>query len=134
MTRKTFLTVVSPIALAIGALALIAPGALIVGVKQAAPSDTADVMARTVGVVLIAFGLLNFLVRDHEDSPTLRAILIANLGLQVGLLPIDPLAYLQGVYGGLASCVPNTVLHVLLASGFAHHLLAMRPGRRGATA
>jgi hypothetical protein len=134
MTRKTFLTIVSPIALAIGGLALVAPGTLIEGVKHAAPSDTANVMARTVGVLLISFGVLNFLVRAHEDSPTMRAILAANLVLQLGILPIDPLAYAGGVYGGLASCVPNTVLHLLLAGGFGWYLLTTRPGRSGATA
>jgi hypothetical protein len=134
MTRKTFLTIVSPIALAIGALAVIAPGTLVEGVKHAAPSEAANVMARTVGVLLVSFGLLNFLVRGHGDSPTMRAILAANLLLQLGLLPIDPLAYAHGVYAGLGSCVPNTVLHVLLASGFGYHLLTTRPSRSGATA
>ncbi len=127
MKRSTFLTIASAIALAVGLFAFCAPGVLIGRVKMAAPCDVANVMARTVGILLIATGVLAYLVRDHEDSPTLRAILIANLILQLGILPIDPLAYANGTYKTLGSFAPNTVIHVLLASGFAYYLLKMRP-------
>jgi hypothetical protein len=83
-------------------------------------------MARTVGVLLLAIGLLNFLVRRHGDSPTMRAILTVNLALQLGIMPIDPLAFLSGTYATLGSFVPNTILHVVLATGFAWQLRAPR--------
>jgi hypothetical protein len=82
-------------------------------------------MARTVGVLLLTIGALNFMVRDHEDSPTLRAVCIANLLLQLAIIPIDPLAYFNGVYTTLGAFVPNTVLHVGLACGFAYYLRRM---------
>jgi hypothetical protein len=129
VTRKTFLTIVSFVASAIGALALTAPGTLIEDVKHAPPSDTANVMARTVGVLILTMGVLNFLVRSHEDSPTLRAVLIANLVLQVGIMPVDPLAYFNGVYGTFGSFVPNTILHIVLAGGFSYYLARMGHGR-----
>ena len=125
MKRKTFLTVASVIALAIGSFALSVPGVLIGTVKMAAPSEAANVMARTVGILLITVGLLNFLVRGDEDSPTLRSILVADLVLQLGILPIDPLAYANGVYGTAGSFVPNTIIHILLATGFAYYLVNM---------
>ena len=125
MKRKTFLTLTSVITLSIGCFALASPGTLIASVKHAAPSQTADVMARTVGVLLIAIGVLNFLIKDHADSKTLRAVLIANLALQIGILPIDPLAYASGVFRTLGSFAPNTALHVLLAFGFGYYLVQM---------
>jgi hypothetical protein len=131
MSRKAFLTITSIIVLAIGIFALTAPSALITSVKVAAPSETANVMARTVGILLITIGVLDFLVKDHEDSPTLRSILIANLILQVGIMPIDPSAYATGVYKTVGSFVPNTVLHFLLAGGFIYYLAKMKKhGRR----
>jgi hypothetical protein len=125
MKRKTFLTVASLIALAIGSFAFAFPGVLIGTVKMAAPSEAANVMARTVGILLITVGVLNFLVRGDEDSPTLRSILVADLVLQLGILPIDPMAYWNGVYGTAGSFVPNTMIHILLATGFAYYLVKM---------
>jgi len=90
-------------------------------------------MARTVGILLITVGVLDFLVRDHEDSPTLRSVLIANLVLQVGIAPIDPSAYVSGVYGTLGSFVPNTILHVCLAGGFIYFLAKMKKSDNGLT-
>ena len=129
MKRKTFLTLTSCIALAIGVFVLAVPEVMIASVKLAAPSEAANVMARTVGVLLITVGILDFLVRNHEESPTLLAVLIANLVLQIGIMPIDPMAYASGVYKTLGSCLPNTILHLFLAVGFAYYLLKMKTPR-----
>lgn len=126
MSRKVFLTITSIIVLVIGIFALAAPSVLITTVKLAAPSETANVMARTVGILLITVGVLDFMVRDHEDSPTLRSILVANLVLQIGIMPIDPSAYATGVYKTVGSFAPNTVLHILEASGFIYYLVKMK--------
>ncbi len=122
MTRTTLLTLTGVTAAAIGLLALVAPAVLIEIVKVAAPSAPANVMARTAGVLLISIGLLDLLVRRHGDSPTMRAILIVNLVLQLAILPIDPLAFAAGTFATLGSFLPNTILHVLLAAAFAREL------------
>jgi len=131
MQRKTFFTIVAFVATAIGCAALFIPAPFLQEVKAAAPSETANVMARTVGILLVFVGLLNFLVRDHEDSPTLRAVCLANLFLQIGIMPIDPLAFFSGVFHSLGAFVPNTILHVVLASGFAFFLAQMGRNRMG---
>jgi hypothetical protein len=130
MSRKLFLTITAVVASLIGVFALTAPSVLITSVKVAAPSETANVMARTVGILLITVGVLDFLVKDHEDSPTMRSVLIANLVLQIGIMPIDPSAYATGVYKTVGSFAPNTVLHVLLASGFIYFLAKMKRSDR----
>lgn len=129
MHRRTFLTIAAIVPSAVGVVTLVFPGAFLQEVKAALPSETANVMARTVGVLLLTIGALNFMVRDHEDSPTLRAVCIANLFLQIAIIPIDPLAYFNGVYTTLGAFVPNTVLHVGLAYGFAYYLRRMRRTR-----
>jgi hypothetical protein len=131
MKRQTLLAVTGTVALAIGALALLAPAFLIGTIKAAPRSASANVMSRTAGVLLIAVGLLDLLVRRHADSPTMRAILIVNLVLQLAILPIDPLAFAAGTFTTFGSFVPNTILHVLLAAAFAHRL---RADARGAAA
>jgi hypothetical protein len=123
MSRKVFLTLTGIIAMTIGVVVLTIPGPFIANVKMAAPSATANVMARTVGVLLLAVGTLNLLVRGHGDSPTMRSVLLFNLVLQLAILPIDPVAFFSGVYGTVGSFVPNTILHLVLASGFARYLI-----------
>ena len=130
MSRKLLFTITAVTAGAVGALALLFPRVLIAGVKMAATTPAAEVMARTVGVLLLGIAVLDFLVRDHEDSPSLRAILLTNLFVQLAILPIDPMAYATGVYGTPAAFVPNTVLHLVLATGYARALF--RPATRAA--
>lgn len=126
VNRSAFLTTVAITALAVGALSLLAPETLITVVKRAPPSPTAIVQARTVGVLLLSIGVLDLLVRRHEDSATMQAVLRANLFLQLAILPIDPCAYATGVYTTWGSFLPNTILHLVLAAGFVMHLGRMR--------
>lgn len=118
MNRKTFLTFASIIALSIGFIATFLPNFLLVDMKYAVVSETGLVMARTAGVFLMSFGVLNFLVRADVTSPTMVSLLFANALLQLLILPVDPLAYAWGVYGSALSFIPNTVLHVFLLLGF----------------
>ncbi|MFM9900044.1 MAG: hypothetical protein ACKVOT_03455 [Polaromonas sp.] len=126
MNRKLFLTIAAVVAALVGALALLAPAFLLATLKGAVPNPAALVMARTTGLLLLTVGLMAFLVRNHGDSPTMAAVLAANLFLQLGLIPMDPVAYLNGAFTTLGSFAPNTVIHVLLATGFAYHLLRLR--------
>ncbi len=117
MSRKIFLTVVACVALAVGTFALLGTSALLEG-KGAVSNDAAQVMTREVGVLLLAVGLLAFMIRSHPDSKTLRAVLIANAALQIMILPIEIIAHAQGTFAKLAGIVPNSVFHVLAAAGF----------------
>lgn len=118
MSRTTFLTIAALIACTIGAIAAFLPTTLLVDMKYANPTDTGLVMARTAGVFLLSFGILNFLVRKDATSPTMVSLLLANAVLQLLILPVDPLAYAFGIYGSVMSFIPNTILHVFLLGGF----------------
>jgi len=120
-----FLTVAATIAVVVGLVALVAPDAML-AMKGVAGDTAATVWMRQVGVLLLATGVTAALVRRHPDSPTLRAVLVGNALLQLGLLPIEPLAYAQGVIPNLAGIVPNTVVHIVLAAGFVVHARAVR--------
>jgi hypothetical protein len=120
MSRELFLTLASCVALAVGAFAAVLPRRLLAG-KGVAPGPAATVWVREVGVLLVATGVTVFLVRSQPDSAALRAILIGSCVTQVGLLGIEPVAYARGVITKLSGIVPNTVLHVVLAAGFAYY-------------
>jgi hypothetical protein len=127
MTQRTFLTLVSLIALSVGTFAVIAPADLLAS-KGVAPSEAGNLWARELGVALVGLSVATFLCRSHAPSPTLRAFLIGNAILQVGLFPIEILAYQRGIITNAAGIVPNSILHVLLAAGFVY--FASRAPRR----
>ena len=120
MSRKLFLTIAGLIASGIGSIALFAPMILLVDMKQAIANDIGLVMARTAGAFLLPLGIMSLLIRNHDDSPTMVSVLFANACLQILILPVDPLAYISGAYGSIASFLPNTILHILLLLGFIH--------------
>lgn len=125
MTRKTFVSIAAFIAFAVGAFALIFPGILLES-KGVVPNAAVEVWVREVGVLLISVGVAAFFYRGDADSPTLRAVFIGNIILQLGLLTIEPIAYANGIITKLSGIVPNTILHLLLAGGFAYYLMKMK--------
>ena len=125
MSRKVFLTVASLIALGVGGFALAAPAAVL-GSKGVL-SSPAEVWTREVGVLLIALGVMAFAVRSHAASSTLRVLMFGNAIVQLGLLPIEILAYQGGVITNVAGIIPNSIVHALLATGFLYFAVTMRP-------
>lgn len=125
MNRKTFLIISSLIALAVGLFALSAPELLLQS-KGVDVNTGTTIWVREVGVMLIAVGITVFMVRNHADSSTLKAVLLGNVVVQLGLLVIEPLAYSAGIITKLAGIAPNTMIHVLLASGFCYYASKIR--------
>jgi hypothetical protein len=120
MQQKTFLTIAAAIALVVGTVAALFPAALLAS-KGTVPSAAADVWMREVGVLLVCIGVIASLVRSHADSPTMRVLMLGNLLAQLGLLVTEVLGYANGVITALAGLVPNAVLHLVLATGFAYY-------------
>jgi len=119
MSRKTFLTIVSLVAVCVGAFALFAP-AMLLNSKGVAPSEAGNLWAREVGVVILSIGVTTFLLKGEGDSPALQAFLVGNAILQIGLFPIEIIAYAKGVVTKISGIAPNSVLHLVLASGFVY--------------
>lgn len=120
-----FLTIVGVASSAIGFFALFFPSVMISEVKQASADGVGPVMASTAGILILGVGILNLLVRADPDSKTMRSVLVFNLFVQIGILPIDPLAYVTGRYTALNAFLPNTILHIFLICGFIYFLRTM---------
>lgn len=125
MNRNHFLTLTSLIASAIGLFALLQP-ALLLESKGIVLNAGANVWMQETGMALVSIGVMAFLMRGQPDSPALRAFLIGNTLLQVGLLWIELSALAYGVITKLSGIVPNSVLHVLLALGFSYFAITMK--------
>jgi hypothetical protein len=78
---------------------------------------------REVGVLLVCIGVIASLVRKHADSATMRVLMLGNLLVQLGLLATEVLGYADGVITKLSGLIPNAVLHLVLAAGFAYFWL-----------
>ena len=120
------MTVVSLISLAVGLIALGLPFAVLES-KGVVPNGAAIVWVREVGVLLLALGTIAFAIRKHQDSSTLRAFLIGNAIVHAGLLPIEIIAFAQGVITKASGIIPNSVLHVVMTFAFLYY--ARRIGR-----
>jgi hypothetical protein len=120
MNRKSFLTLVSAIAMLVGTVALLLPAALLDS-KGVAPNAAANVWAREVGIALISIALIAFSVKGHPDSPTMKAFLMGNAVLQLGLFPIEIMAFANGTLTKLSGIVPNSLLHLGLAAAFVYY-------------
>ena len=118
LRRSSFLTFASLVTLAVGLLAIAAPEALLAGKGVAPPLDAAAIWVRELGVNILALGLMLFLVRKQPPSPTLRAVLLGNAVVHLGLFPIELMAHQRGVITRLSGVVPNSILHVVFASAF----------------
>jgi len=125
MNRSRFLTLASIIALAIGTFALLQP-ALLLQSKGVELNAAANVWMQETGIALVSIGVAAFLLRGQPDSPALRAFLIGNAVLQVGLFWIELNAFADGVITELSGVAPNSVLHVALAFGFAYFAITMK--------
>ncbi|WP_158624997.1 hypothetical protein [Corallococcus terminator] len=117
MTRTTWFTVTGCIALGVGLFATLLPD-LLLEAKGVAAGPATRIWVREVGVLLLCLAVMAFLVRNHPDSPTMRALLVGNGLVHVGLFPIEIVAWHEGVISRLSGIVPNSAVHVVLAAGF----------------
>jgi hypothetical protein len=125
MNRSLFLTLASIIALAVGSFALLQP-ALLLQSKGIGLNAAANVWMQETGIALVSIGVAALLLRGQPDSPTLRAFLIGNTVLQVGLLTIELMAFAEGVITRLSGVAQNCTLHVVFAMGFAYDVASMK--------
>ena len=118
MSTQRLLVFTAAVALCIGSLALLFPALLLAGKGVMPVEPGAVAMTRTVGVALIGVAVLDLAVSSLPPSVVLRRVLLANAAFQLGLLPLDPWACATGAFHGLASFLPNSILHVVVAAMF----------------
>lgn len=125
MKRKTFLTLVSAIAMFVGVISIFAPAVLLES-KGVLTNPAANVWARELGISLVSIAFIAFAIRDQPDSPTMKAFLLGNAILQIGLLPIEIIAFANGTLTKLSGIVPNSLLHIGLGAAFCFYASNVR--------
>ena len=122
MNLKILLTVLSIIATLVGVATITRPAQFLKS-KGANLTPATVIWMRQVGVLILAQGITCFLLRDQPISPAVRAFLAGAAFTQLGLLPIEIVAYRRGELTKLSGIVPNSVLHVVLGCVLLHRAL-----------
>jgi hypothetical protein len=122
MSRELFLTVIGSLGLVVGFIAALLPGVLL-SAKGVEPSGTVQIWMRETGALIFALSAVVLLVRREPDSASLHAVLWGNALAHAALLPVEVWAWRSGLISRLSGIVPNSVLHVVAAAGFAFFAL-----------
>ncbi|HWA19742.1 MAG TPA: hypothetical protein VG757_12175 [Devosia sp.] len=124
MKRAYYFWIAAILALAFGLLMLFAPAFAATQFQLAGSPATATIF-RVLGSVMLGVALLNFLVRNHAMSETLRSVLWTNAAIHgVGFAADLWSVGLDDV--PLAGVVVGLVAHVIVFAGAAYYL--WRPG------
>ncbi len=113
------MVVSSLVAFAVAGVALLWPGWLLAS-KGVEPGGPVSVWVREVGALILAFGVITFQARKSTDAVAMRAVLVGGAVLHLSLLPIELVAYWQGVITKASGVAPNSVLHVTLGLASLH--------------
>ena len=122
MNFKILMIVLSSIASLVGIAAVTRPVPFLES-KGAKVTPVAVIWMRQVGVLILAQGITSFLLRNQPSSPAVRAFLVGAAVTQLGLLPIEIVAYRRGDLTKLSGIVPNSVLHAVLGCALLHRAL-----------
>ena len=120
MKRAYYFWVAAILAVAFGLLMLFAPAFAATQFQITGSSATATIF-RVLGSVMLGVALLNFLVRNHTMSETLRAVLWTNVAIHgIGFLA-DLWSVQQGdiPFSGVAI---GLVAHLIVLIGGAYYL------------
>jgi len=120
MTAKHMLAVGAAIAFLLGSFRLFATAQFLEPLGLAGDPKVA-LLGQAQGVLLLSIGVTNWMVRQSDDWPALRAVLAGNLAAQAISIAIN----LRGYYAGLVpqAVVGQVGLHVLLGAGYLFFLL-----------
>jgi hypothetical protein len=127
MKRSTFLLLVGISTILFGGSMIIAPSVAVNGNGFAASAQL-EYVFRLLGGLLVSIGTLNLLVFNHEDSKTLKAVLIINILNHLVSTGID----VQTISSGLveiARLVPFLIIHFLIGMGSLIYILKMKSSR-----
>ncbi|MFN8352969.1 MAG: hypothetical protein U0Y10_00860 [Spirosomataceae bacterium] len=125
MKRYTFLTISAVVGAFFAVYMLLAPNKMMESLGTS-PSDSANVVLQATSVMLLSISAMTFLSRSDGGSLALRAILIGNIVMHVVALPIDWIAYEQGIFTQISGIIPGTVTHLVFAVGFVYFLAKLK--------
>jgi len=124
MKRSTFFLIAAILGALFGVLMFFLPTKAAEGFGVGAVPETIT-MFRALGAFILALGLMNFLVRNHEDTVTLKAVLLTNIVSHA----LDMVAGLWGVADGvltITKITPGILTHLFIGIGSFIYLMRIK--------
>ena len=129
MKRSIFLLITAFLGLFLGVICLFFPGKMAAGFGMTV-TPLILMMIREAGACNFSMGYLNFAVRNHSDSKSLKNVLLFNMVYHVLILPVNIYGWSQGILS-IGQVGPAFGIHLLLAIGFLLYVLKMKPSAQG---
>lgn len=124
MKRSIFFLLASILGLLFGGMMLLVPEKAAEGFGLVASSESA-LLIRSMGGMITAAAVLNFLVRHHPDSTTLAAVLIFNIVFHAFGLLADLIGLSQGIIM-LNKIIGGQVAHLFVGIGSLIYLMKIK--------
>jgi len=125
MKRSIFLVITALLGLLIGVFCLFFPEKMAEGFGITA-TPLIIMFFREAGAFNLGIGYLNFAVRNHADSKTMKVVLLFNMVYHVLILPANVYGWSSGIMTA-GQMGPAFVIHLLLAIGFLVYALKVKP-------
>lgn len=127
MKRSTFLLIVAIIAVPFGCLMIFAPGKALEGFGLT-PDPLSSVLMQLIGSFIVSAGILNFGVRRHEDSLTLRSVLLFNILSHALGLVIDCMSIANEVMI-FSKIMPGIAIHLFVGVGSLIYMMKIKTSK-----
>lgn len=121
MKRSTFLSAAALIGIVFGLGMLIMPEQAF-AMYAITLDGGSRAIAQSLGALVLSVGIMNWIVRNAEDSVALRAVLYGNLAIHALTLVTDILAVTSGAINEQGWI--SVGLHVVLGGGFGYFAFA----------
>lgn len=115
MKRSIFLLIVAILSLFVGLTLLFSPATAIQG-NGFVSSEALIYVFKLLGGLVISIGVLNFLVRNHENSSTLKAVLVFNI-LNHSLSTCIDIKNIFDSVSDFNSQIPFLIVHLFVIIG-----------------
>jgi hypothetical protein len=125
MKRSVFLLINAILFMLIGIVCLFFPDKMVDGFNVTI-TPILLMMVREAGAFNFSLGLLNFAVRNHPDSRSLKTVLFFNMIYHALILPMNIYGWSQGILSAGQAGVAFGI-HLLLAIGYGVYALKIKP-------
>jgi hypothetical protein len=124
MKRSIFLLITAIFSILTGCIHLFIPSFIVEG-NHWTSSPQIEFLLRLLGGLVFSLGVLNFLVRNHSDSDTLKAVLVCNVLNHTINLVNDILSINQGI-ATFKDSIPFITGHLFFGLGSLYYLMKIK--------
>ena len=124
MKRSLFFIIAALLGTIFGAMMFFLPDKALNGFKIDINPE-AIMLIRTIGALVLSAAILNFLVRNHGDSITLKTVLWYNIILHLFSFAADMWGYSDGVLT-ISAIAPALVVHAFVIAGSLYYAMKMK--------